>query len=92
MRKPRPPPFLFFAVQVQSKGGGTSMSVAIEETDVRSAISTLLDAEGFTRMAQDVLAETDKTRLMKYVSVVVKNAPQDKRLKIANRFRLLGLY
>jgi len=60
--------------------------------DARIAIKELLDAQGFKTMAQDVMDETEFDRIVRYVKVAVKNSPEQFRLRVANNFRLLGLF
>jgi hypothetical protein len=43
-------------------------------------------------MAQDVMDETEFDRIVRYVKVAVKNSPEQFRLRVANNFRLLGLF
>jgi hypothetical protein len=55
---------------------------------IQDAMSELLAAMGFDRMAQEVKLEEELDRLRLYAKMIVKNAPSDKRVILANKFRL----
>jgi len=56
---------------------------------IQDALSELLAALGFERMATDVKTEDDLARLRTYARIIVKNSPPTAQREIANRFRLL---
>jgi hypothetical protein len=58
---------------------------------IQNAMSALLFALGFDAMALAVKTETDRDRLSRYARVIVKQSPADKKLALANNFRLAGL-
>ena len=58
---------------------------------MQDAMSALLFALGFDAMAEAVKTETDKERLCRYARVIVKQSPAEKKLALANNFRLAGL-
>lgn len=55
---------------------------------IQDAMSELLDSMGFETMACEVKYEEELDRLRRYARVIVKQAPSDKKLAIANLFRL----
>lgn len=59
--------------------------------ELSNMLSELLNALGFSGMANDVLQENDITRLRKYAIVVVKNSPQAYKMTILNKLILLDL-
>jgi len=58
---------------------------------IQDAMSALLFALGFDAMAEAVKTETDRERLCRYARVIVKQSPADKKLVLANNFRIAGL-
>jgi hypothetical protein len=58
---------------------------------IQNAMSALLFALGFDAMASAVKTETDRDRLSRYARVIVKQSPANKKLALANNFRLAGL-
>lgn len=61
-------------------------------TDVRQALSELLDALGFERMAQDVLTETRTAYLSRYAKLILNNTKDAAtRRKIRESFYTLRL-
>jgi hypothetical protein len=58
----------------------------------QQAMSELLSALGFTKMASDVLTETDAQRLCRYGNVIVKNSPEQHRAQLVRNFRELGVF
>jgi hypothetical protein len=58
---------------------------------MQDAMSALLLALGFETMASEVKTETDRERLSRYARVIVKQSPADKKLALANNFRMAGL-
>lgn len=58
---------------------------------IQGAMAALLLALGFDAMAEAVKTETDRERLSRYARVIVKQSPADKKLALANNFRLAGL-
>ena len=58
------------------------------EPRIQDAMSELLDAMGFERMAQEVKAEEELDRLRQYARIIVKQSPESKRSQVANLFRL----
>lgn len=59
--------------------------------NVQQALSELLSALGFRKMAEDVLDEREESRLRRYAAVVLKNSPQEHRRGLYSRFAMLGL-
>ena len=60
---------------------------------LRPMLREFLDALGFEKMAKEVQAETEWPRFQQYARIIVKQTGDPSaRIKIANRFRLLGLY
>ena len=55
---------------------------------IQDAMSELLDSMGFSRMAKEVRLEEELDTLRKYARMIVKNCPADKRVRIANLFRM----
>jgi hypothetical protein len=55
------------------------------------ALSELLDALGFAAMARDVKTEDDPKRLSHYARIILKQAPQDKKLGLKRMFLTLRL-
>lgn len=56
---------------------------------IQDAMSELLSALGFDAMAREVKTEQELDRLRTYARIIVKNTGDaDKRLKLANLFRL----
>jgi len=63
-----------------------------DREDSRPAMAAILEAEGFTQLARDVLTETDSARLSRYAAWCVKNcADVAKQHKMAGHFAALGL-
>lgn len=58
---------------------------------MQDAMSALLLALGFNTMASEVKTETDRDRLSRYARIIVKQSPADKKLSLANNFRMAGL-
>ena len=59
------------------------------EATIQDAMSELLGAMGFERMAQDVRTESDLDTLRKYARLIVNKSPESMRLTLANKFRML---
>jgi hypothetical protein len=62
----------------------------------QTALAEFLEALGFKTMAAECRIESRREYLSKYARIILRNAerngwPYDKRLKMANSFRLLGL-
>lgn len=60
-------------------------------TNTNTALSALLLALGFNAMANEVLTETDRDRLIRYARVIIKNSPEAQRPAIVRNLRALGL-
>jgi hypothetical protein len=55
---------------------------------IQDAMSEMLNALGFERMAQEVRTEDDLSRLRQYARIIVKQSPSTTRDKVANLFRM----
>ena len=55
---------------------------------IQDAMSELLGAIGFEAMAREVKTEEELSRLQQYARIIVKNAPVENKMKLANLFRL----
>ena len=60
-------------------------------TTTNNVLSALLLALGFNAMANEVLTETDRDRLIRYARVIIKNSPEAQRPAIVRNLRALGL-
>lgn len=60
-------------------------------TTTNNALSALLLALGFNQMAEDVLKETERERLVRYAKVIIKNCPDAQRAAIVRNLRALNL-
>lgn len=58
---------------------------------IRTTLSELLVAEGFTAMSRDVLEEYEPKMIQRYARIVVKNAPASKRPLITQLLQKLKL-
>ena len=55
---------------------------------IQDAMSELLGSLGFDAMARDVRTEQDVERLRQYARIIVKQSPQEHKMRLANLFRL----
>lgn len=58
---------------------------------VQQMLNTFLVPMGFEAMAADVLTETDPDKLRKYARVILRQLPEDKKMKVFTRFAMLKL-
>ena len=58
---------------------------------ILKAVSAQLEALGFSAMSQDVLKETDWSRVREYVRLIIKQTPEPLRDRVIRAYRKLRL-